>query len=55
MTTRDIDEKVVRLLTVAVDPCVGIEIVDISVPIKSDSGDKCTWIGESPRDARETT
>ena len=50
-----IDKRVVRLLTVAVDSCVGVEVVDISVPIDSVGGDKCTWIGESPRDARETT
>ena len=39
----------------AVDPCVGIEVVDISVPIESIGGDRCAWIGKSLRDARETT
>ena len=55
MTIQGIDERVVRLLTVAIDSSVGIEVVNISVPIESVGGDKCTWIGESPRDARETT
>ena len=45
----------VRLLIVAVDFCVGVEVVDISVPIESISGDRHAWISESLRDARETT
>ena len=45
----------VRLLIVAIDSSVGIEVVDISVPIESVSGDRHAWISESLRDARETT
>ena len=55
MTTRGIDERVVRLLTVAIDSSIGIEVVDISVPIESIGGDRHTWIGKSLRDVRETT
>ena len=40
MTMLGIDKRVVRLLTVTVDSCVGIEVVDISDPIESVSGDK---------------
>ena len=40
VTILGIDKRVVRLLTVTVDSCVGIEVVDISDPIESVSGDK---------------
>ena len=39
MTTQGIDERVVRLLTVAIDSSVGIEVIDIS--IESVGGDRC--------------